>query len=517
MIAALYAFAIAGLLLYGGHWGWLALVHLRTERLRETPPGADAPPAPEEWPVVTVQLPLYNEAGVAKRLIDACARLDYPNDRLEIQVLDDSTDETTTLAERRAAHWRDRGCEVRVVHRDDRDGYKAGALKNGLRLARGSLVAVFDADFVPPPAFLRRAVPALLAAGEDTGMVQARWGHLNADDSLLTKAQGVGLDAHFAIEQRARQAAGCFLNFNGTAGLWRRACITDAGGWHTDTLTEDLDLSYRAQLAGWQLRYLPDLEVPAELPAHLGALRAQQARWTKGAIETARKLLGPLWRSAQPPRVKAAGAFHLTAHLAYPLVLLAALTHPALVWLEHIGRGPGAFYFAALSVGMVGFAGVVLAQLFAQRALYPDWPRRFAMRFPLFLAGTVGLSISNTRAVARALLGRHTPFARTPKTGATGGGDREKESRASWRSSRYAADALRSPRLLIWGERALAVYSTVGLVGVAAAGAWAALPFQALFAAGFALVTGAAATQAHRASSTAASPENGTTSTEDAV
>jgi hypothetical protein len=501
MVAALYALAIAGLLLYGGHWGWLALVHLRTERLRggPVPEPEETPPAPDEWPVVTVQLPLYNEARVAERLIDACARLDYPEGRLDIQILDDSTDETTALAERRAEHWRRRGREVRVVHRDDRTGYKAGALKNGLRLARGTLVAVFDADFVPPPDFLRRAVPALLSS-DDIGMVQARWGHLNAEHSLLTKAQGVGLDAHFALEQGARQAAGCFLNFNGTAGLWRRACIEDAGGWHTDTLTEDLDLSYRAQLGGWRLRYLPDLEVPAELPAGLGALRAQQARWAKGAIETARKLLGPLWRSPQPLRVKAAGTVHLTAHLAYPFVLLAALTHPALVWLKHTGAGPGAFYFAALSVGMVGFVGVVLAQLFAQRALHPDWPRRFATRFPLFLAGTVGLALSNTRAVARALLGRSTPFARTPKTGAgeTGAAGAGEGQRAPWWRTRYAADALRGPRLLAWGERALAVYSAAGLVVVAAAGEWAALPFQALFAAGFALVAGAAVAQARR-------------------
>jgi cellulose synthase/poly-beta-1,6-N-acetylglucosamine synthase-like glycosyltransferase len=518
MIAALYAVAIAGLLLYGGHWGWLALVHARSERLRagDVPtPGARPPgeEAPATWPVVTVQLPLYNEAGVVQRLIDACARLRYPKDRLEIQILDDSTDETTALARRRTEHWRARGLDVSLVHRTDRTGYKAGALANGLRMARGDFIAVFDADFVPPPGFLRRAVPALLS-GDDVGMVQARWGHLNAEHSLLTKGQAFGLDAHFALEQAGRQAAGCFINFNGTAGLWRRACIADAGGWRADTLTEDLDLSYRAQLEGWRMRYLPALEVPAELPAQMSALRAQQARWAKGGIETARKLLGTLWRSAQPLRVKAAGTVHLTAHLAYPLVLLAALTHPALIWLESTGAGPGPLYFAALSVGMVGFAGVFLAQLFAQRALYPDWLRRTALHFPLFMAGTVGLALSNTHAAARALLGRTTPFVRTPKTGGgragegTGEAAREKtqENRGSdrpWWRARYAAEALLSTRArrgrwLLWAEGAMAAYSVAGLALALAVGQWAALPFQALFAAGFLLVVGASLRQSHR-------------------
>ena len=495
MIAALYAVAIAGLLLYGGHWGWLALVHLRAERLRDGPAPESFPENdPEAWPVVTVQLPLYNEAGVAERLLDACARLDYPKERLEIQVLDDSTDETTALVQERAAHWRERGRDVTVVHRTDRTGYKAGALKNGFRRARGTLVAVFDADFVPPTDFLRRTVPALLA-DEDIGMVQARWGHLNDERSALTKAQGLGLDAHFAIEQDGRQRAGCFVNFNGTAGLWRRACIQAAGGWHTDTLTEDLDLSYRAQLAGWRLRYLPALEVPAELPASLDALRAQQERWAQGAIETARKLLGPLWRSGRPLRVKVAGSFHLAAHLAYPLVLLAALTHPVLAWLKGDGAGPGALYFATLSLGMFGFAGVFLAQLFAQRALYPDWARRFATRFPLFLAGTVGLALSNTAAVLRGLAGRHTPFARTPKAG----DQVSHQDGHPWWRARYATDALSAGGgAVVWGEAALAAYSLAGLAVVAAAGEWAALPFQALFAAGFGLVAGLSLRQAQR-------------------
>ena len=504
MIAVLYAVAIAGLLLYGGHWGWLALVHARLERLQDghaaTERNRPSGPPIDEWPVVTVQLPLYNEADVVQRLVDACARLRYPKDRLEIQILDDSTDETTDRARERAAYWKQRGLDVCLVHRTDRSGYKAGALKNGLRLARGDLIAVFDADFLPPPDFLRRAVPVLLAE-DDRGMVQARWSHLNAEHSLLTKAQSFGLDAHFAIEQASRQAAGCFLNFNGTAGLWRRRCIADAGGWQTDTLTEDLDLSYRAQLNGWRLHYLPAPEVPAELPAQLSALRAQQKRWAKGAIETAKKLLRPLWRSAQPLRVKAAGTVHLTAHLAYPLVLLAALTHPVLVWFKSNGAGPGPLYFSALSVGMLGFAGVFLAHLFAQRALYPDWGRRMVLRFPLFMAGTVGLAFSNTWAVLQALWGRRTPFVRTPKTGAAP--TTAPETSSPWWKARYATEALTQNRFVqgrraVWGESVLAVYSFGGLVAIIAAGEWAAIPFQTLFATGFLLVAGAAALQTRR-------------------
>lgn len=490
MIATLYAIAILGLLLYGGNWLWLALVHARAERLRPgPPPDPEArPEAPARWPVVTVQLPLYNEADVAERLIDACARLDYPKDRLEIQVLDDSTDETTALVRRCAARWQERGLDVSCLHRTERDGYKAGALKNGLRLARGDLVAVFDADFVPSPDFLRRAVPALLE-DEGVGMVQARWGHLNADSSPLTKGQAFGLDAHFALEQHARQEAGCFINFNGTAGLWRRRCIEAANGWQTDTLTEDLDLSYRAQLRGWRLRYLPALEVPAELPAEMAALRAQQHRWAKGAIETARKLLGPLWRSAQPLRTKLEGSLHLTAHLAYPLMLLAALTHPLLIGLENAGRGPGALYFAVMGVGMVGFAGFFLAQVFAQRALYPDWLHRL-WRFPLFAAGTIGLSLSNTRAVVQALRGRRTAFVRTPKTGTRG-------RRRPWWQSRYAGEDTPGGGLpaVVWSEGLLSLYSLAGVAVVASSGQWAALPFQALFAAGFMLVSAASIEQ----------------------
>ncbi len=477
-VPALYAIAIVALTAYGGNLLWLALFHVRDEALLEGPvPDPEALPSPEEsWPVVTVQLPLYNEAKVARRLIDACVALDYPRDKLDIQVLDDSTDETTERVARRVAHWQRQGVDITHIRRSNRTGYKAGALANALPLARGDYIAIFDADFVPEPDFLRRLVPHFFE-DERLGMVQARWGHLNQDDSLLTRVQAFGLDAHFAIEQHVRERADCFMNFNGTAGVWRRDCIEDAGGWEHDTLTEDLDLSYRAQLRGWQFKYVSDVEVPAELPPDMNALRSQQFRWAKGAGETAMKLAGRLWRAAEPLRVKLEGTFHLTAHFAFPFILLAALTHAPLLLLKGLGHGPGPLYFAGLGFGLIGFVGFFLAQLFAQRALYPDWRRRLAL-FPVFMAGTIGLSLNNSRALWQALRGVDTAFFRTPKYGEASG--------HRWWQSQYAISQL--PQI-IWWEALLALYCTAGLGVIVALGDWAAVPFQTLFAAGFALVT----------------------------
>ncbi|MEZ4702770.1 MAG: glycosyltransferase family 2 protein [Rhodothermales bacterium] len=465
----LYAIATFVMTLYGANLLWLAVMFVRNDRLKDGPvPPADAPPPVDrDGPAVTVQLPLYNEPVVCERLIDACAALDYPRSLLEIQVLDDSTDETTAIVARRVAHWQERGVDITLVHRADRGGYKAGALKNGLRLARGAFIAIFDADFIPAPDFLRRMLPHF--DRPDVGMVQARWGHLNAGESLLTRIQAFGLDAHFALEQFVRNRAGYFMNFNGTAGIWRRACIEDGGDWESDTLAEDLDLSYRAQLKGWRFTFVGDIEVPAELPRDLDALRSQQFRWTKGATEAGRKLLGRLWRSGESRGVKVEGTFQLTAHFVFPCILAAALLHAPLLLLNHLGYdGPGPLYFAFLGFGLIGFFGFFLAQLFAQRALYPDWLRRVAF-FPLFMAGSIGLALNNTRALALGLAGKRTPFVRTPKGGTT-------------------THRLRiSPWSLF--EALLAAYSLAGLVAVTAYGEWAAVPFQAMFALGFGLVT----------------------------
>ena len=277
------------------------------------------PAAPAEWPQVTVQLPIYNELHTTERLLNKVAQLDYPRDRMEIQVLDDSSDETRQLAAQMVGQLQADGFDISHITRTDRTGYKAGALSFGMQTARGELIAIFDADFLPPKDFLKRMVPHF--ADPAVGCVQARWGHVNRDYSVFTRTQALGVDGHFLVQQAARSKSGLFLNFNGTAGMWRQSCIADAGGWQGDTLTEDLDLSFRAQLRGWRIAYLPELVVPAELPAQISAFKRQQARWAQGSMETALKLLRPLLRSQQPWRVKLEGVLHLTGYLVHPLML----------------------------------------------------------------------------------------------------------------------------------------------------------------------------------------------------
>ncbi|MCB0720587.1 MAG: glycosyltransferase family 2 protein [Bacteroidetes bacterium] len=445
-------------------------------------------------PSVTVQLPMYNERFVADRLIDACAKLDYPADRLDIQILDDSTDDTAAIAEERTNYWKQRGVRILHLRRSDRTGYKAGALQAGLKLSRAEFVAVFDADFVPDSGFLREVIGAF--DSPKIGMVQARWSHLNEADSLLTRIQAFGLDTHFAIEQRVRNLTGCFINFNGTAGVWRRTCIDESGGWSADTLAEDLDLSYRAQLRGWRFKYLPRATAPAELPADMNAFRAQQFRWTKGTTQTAMKMLGPLWASEFPLSVKLEGTVHLTAHLAFPLVLILGLLNVPLLWMRSRTGMPGDVYFSMLSLGVLGFVGFFLAQLFAQRELYPDWKRRMLL-FPAFMAGSMGLAVNNTRAVLEAVLRKRSTFVRTPKLRAVTAGDGAEVDvagtfmRGGSRNSRQSNEedyiASRLPAEF-WVEIGMLAYLTVGLAWLIAHGAWLAIPFQLLLVAGFSLV-----------------------------
>ena len=477
MLAFLYALATAVLTIYGINLLWLAVTYVRKSRLKpgKAPDSGVVPRMHVPWPKVTVQLPMYNEALVVERLIDACAALQYPPRLLEIQILDDSTDETVEIAAKSTAYWRSQGIDIIHIRRNDRAGYKAGALKHGLDLAHGDYIAIFDADFIPSPDFIVQMLPHF--NDPNVGMVQGRWGHLNADDSLLTRMQAFGLDAHFALEQFVRNRAGYYMNFNGTAGIWRRTCIEDAGNWESDTLAEDLDLSYRAQLRGWQFKYITDVEVPAELPADINALRSQQFRWTKGAAEVAFKLLPDLWRSKVSAPIKIEGTFQLTAHFVFPFVLLAAILHAPLLSLKHVGLpGPGDLYFALLGLGLLGFAGFFLAQLFAQRALYPDWVKRVCF-FPLFMAGTMGMALSNTRALIQAVTGKKTAFVRTPKY-STAMRDGLLMLRPSARGNGIA-----------WLEAFAAAYCCTGLVWVVWFGEWAAVPFQALFALGFGLVS----------------------------
>ncbi|WP_210516401.1 glycosyltransferase [Hymenobacter terricola] len=436
-------------------------------------PPALPPPAPAAWPRVLVQLPLYNEQNVVERIIDAAAALDYPPEWLHIQVLDDSTDATVALAAARVAHHAAQGLSISHVRRPTRDGYKAGALRHGLLENDDEFIAIFDADFVPEPDFLRRTIPYFLQDAR-VGVVQTRWGHLNENESLLTRLQAFGLDAHFLVEQVGRTFAGYFINFNGTGGVWRRACIDDAGGWHVDTLTEDLDLSYRAQLRSWRFVYRPEIVSPAELPAVMDALKSQQFRWTKGAAETARKHLGTMWRSSQPLAIKLQATFHLLNSSVYIVIMLMALLSVPLVFVREQYR-EYKVVFQLASVFLVGFTPLIYYYYSAWRLAHPDKPLwHYPGFFLLFLSVSMGLALHNARAVTLGWLGRRTPFVRTPKVG-TGGAARR----------RYRTGGVGG---LVVLEGVLAVYFAVGLGAGVYFGDFGLLPFHSLLTVGFAAV-----------------------------
>lgn len=403
-----------------------------------------------------MQLPVYNERDVVARLVDAVAALDWPADRLQVQLLDDSTDDTGAHAADSLKRARARGIDAVCIHRDARTGWKAGALAAGLSSARGELIAVFDADFVPPPDFLRRV--ALSFADPVVGMVQARWGHLNAGVSALTAAQATLLDGHFVIEHTARNRSGRWFNFNGTAGVWRRTCIEAAGGWEHDTLTEDLDLSYRAQLAGWRFVYLLEHIVPAELPESLAAFRTQQRRWAKGSIEVARKLTGRLLRArGVPVFTRAEALLHLWANLAWPVALALALLFPPLVVLRGDVSGNAWFY---LPLFFLSTGGNLLFYAVAA-------PRRLASLHEAALLG-VGMIVNQSFAVFEALVGHRTGFVRTPKSGGGPGS--------------YAIAAT-TP---IPFELSLATLHLLTAVWAVREGDWGSVPFLLLFGSGFA-------------------------------
>ena len=468
-----YALAQAALGLYGVH-RWTLLVHFARLRGREggAPAGVSVVPGAgsRDLPRVTVQLPVHDERCVIERLVDAACALDYPLDRLEIQVLDDSTDETTGLARLCVARARRRGVDAVVLHRANREGYKAGALAAGLLRARGELIAVFDADFVPPPDFLRRMVGEFDDPG--VGMVQARWGHLNRDWSVLTEAQAIFLDGHFTIEQAARAGQGRFFNFNGTAGVWRRACIEDAGGWMHDTLTEDLDLSYRAQMKGWRFVYRDDVVAPAELPVDIRAFKGQQRRWAKGSLQTARKILPALWRSPAPLSTKLEAVGHLTSNVSYLLLVASILLlGPALVLPETMPRW---ISLGTLSLLFATGMGAVATFFFVAQRTRGATARTALGRLPAALLLGVGMSWANGRAVFEAFLPGIGGWERTPKDGVTARGDARP--RRGYRPERADRGA---------GEGALALYA-LGLAALALSRArWGAVPFLVFIAIGF--------------------------------
>ncbi|HEX3435691.1 MAG TPA: cellulose synthase family protein [Pseudacidobacterium sp.] len=376
-----------------------------------------------QLPRVTVQLPIFNEQFVIDRLIESCCNLDYPRDLLEIQVLDDSTDETKNVAANLVEQYRAAGNPIVYIHREDRYGFKAGALDNGLKTASGEFIAIFDADFVPPGDWLMQVVHHF--AEPDIGMVQTRWTHLNRDYSFLTQVEAILLDGHFVLEHGGRSRASVFFNFNGTAGMWRHRTIEEAGGWQHDTLTEDTDLSYRAQLKGWRFKYLQDVECPAEVPIEMTAFKTQQARWAKGLIQTSKKILPKVFASDAPFHTKIEAWYHLTANISYPLmIVLSTLLMPAMIirfyqgWLQMLLIDFPLFMASTFSISSF--------YLVSQKELYPrTWYRTF-LYLPFLMSLGIGLTVTNTRAVLEALFGIKSSFKRTPKYRVEKRGERSK-------------------------------------------------------------------------------------------
>jgi cellulose synthase/poly-beta-1,6-N-acetylglucosamine synthase-like glycosyltransferase len=455
---------------YGLHRYWLVYDYYKYARNIPGPP-----PEVTRWPRVTVQLPIFNERYVIERLVEAVSRFDYPRELLDIQVLDDSTDETVQVARACVERFSAQGLPIHYIHRSNREGYKAGALENGLKTGQGEFVAIFDADFIPSPDFLRRCIPYF--ENDKIGMVQTRWTYLNRDYSLLTQVETILLDGHFVVEHGARSRRGTFFNFNGTAGVWRRKAIEEAGGWEHDTLTEDTDLSYRAQLKGWKFLYLPDIECASELPVDINGFKAQQARWAKGLMQTAKKILPRVMKSNMPWHVKAEAFFHLTANISYPLmVLLSTMLLPAMIVRFYQG------YFQMLCIDLPLFLASTCSissfYLVAQKELRPkNWWRTF-LYMPFVMATGIGISVRNAQAVLEAIVGKKSEFARTPKFKIEGKAD-------SFVSKKYRNKAGWMP----YAEVLLGIYFLFTVIYAVLNENYATVPFLLLFVWGY-LYTG---------------------------
>lgn len=468
-VIALYLLVLSVLALYGFHRAQLLYLYWKHK---------DHAPKPhhrfDDLPRVTVQLPMFNEMYVAERLIESIAAIDYPKDKLEIQVLDDSTDETQQIAKAKVEEIVERGFDAVYLHRTDRTGFKAGALEQGLKVAKGEFVMVFDADFLPTTSIILDLIHHF--TNPKVGMVQARWGHINRDYSVLTRVQALMLDGHFVVEHIARNRSGRFFNFNGTAGIWRKATIIDAGGWQHDTLTEDMDLSFRAQLRGWEFVYVPDALAPAELPCEMNSFKGQQFRWAKGSAQTAKKLIPTVLRANIPWKVKLEVLFHLTDNFAYLfLIALALLQLPNMILRQQISAPE----LLLLDVPLFALTSgsIVMFYITTHRALYGGlWDA--VRRLPLMMALGIGLSLNNGRAVIEGLLGRESEFVRTAKHGVI-------KSNENWVKKRYKA----SKEIFSWIELALGLYfvATIG-IGIYI-GAWASIPFLVLFMVGFLYVS----------------------------
>ncbi|MGB5813486.1 MAG: cellulose synthase family protein [Polyangiales bacterium] len=477
LVIVFYLATLGVLAFYGVHRSALLYLYLRSRAQRIEP---KARFTEATLPSVTIQLPMYNELHVAKRLIEAAARIDYPRDRLELQVLDDSTDATSVIAKDTCRELRQQGVDITYLNRVDRTGYKAGALAAGLKRAKGDFVLIFDADFVPGAKVLRDLIHFFSDPG--VGMVQARWGHLNRNHSRLTRCQALLLDGHFMIEHGARHRSGRFFNFNGTAGMWRKSAIEDAGGWQHDTITEDMDLSYRAQLRGWEFVYVPDVEAPAELPSDMTSFKAQQYRWAKGSVQTAVKLLGRIFRAPVPSKVKWEAFFHLTNNFAYLFLLVLALLQMPNMFIRRQLENP-ALLLLDVPLFLATCGSVAAFYVVAHRDLYGNrWGA--IKQLPTMMALGIGLSINNARAAVEGVFGRDVVFERTPKSGAIdGNGGALSRYRTPWRWHNVV-------------ELLFAAYCMVTLVMAVVTQSWASLPFVLLFCGGFAYVACASVAEA---------------------
>jgi cellulose synthase/poly-beta-1,6-N-acetylglucosamine synthase-like glycosyltransferase len=447
-----YVAVLLGLAGYGSHRLTIIFLYLKHNRKRPEPLRPF-----DELPLVTVQLPVFNEMHVVDRLLDAVAALDYPQDKLQIQLLDDSTDETVEICRNGIERLKSRGFDAQHIHRTDRTGFKAGALENGTRFAKGDFLFILDADFVPNPDVLLKTIHYF--SDPNIGMIQTRWGHLNRTFNVLTRIQAMFLDGHLELEQTARNRSGRFFTFNGTGGIWRKSCIADAGGWEHDTLTEDMDLSYRAQLKGWRFIFLNDVETPAELPVDMDGFKSQQHRWTKGSIQVCKKVLPAIWRSKVPLFVKLEATAHLTSNFAYLLLIsLCFLIYPNQQAQPYFGEmtrhliNIPIFFFASISV--------VLFYMTSQKALRPHTWWKELPYLPLLLALGIGMSIVNAKAVLEAIFNHQTAFIRTPKYGIG------QQKRSDWKKSSYKAMKTLTPFVeLLFGFFFLFVVAEAALEG----------------------------------------------------
>lgn len=462
-----YLLVLLGLSAYGLHRYEIIYLFLKHRRKNPQPARRFT-----TLPRVTVQLPIYNEYFVVKRLLEAVSRLDYPRDRLQIQVLDDSTDATITVSTAEVERLKQAGFDIALIRRGNREGFKAGALAHGLNSATGEFIFILDADFVPQPEVLQQTIQYFTDA--QIGLVQVRWGHLNRDHSLLTKMQAMFLDGHLLLEQTARCRSRRFFNFNGTAGIWRRTAIDDAGGWHADTLTEDLDLSYRAQLKGWRFVFLPDLIIPAELPPNMPAFKTQQHRWAKGSIQTCNKILPLVWKSPVPFYIKLEATAHLTSNYAYLLLLALCV-----IMLPHsLAKHPGAWYslLVDLPIFLITTVSVGLFYVIAQRHLSPKTWLQKLLLVPLLLSLAIGMSVNNARAVLEAIFGHKSGFTRTPKYGSEG--NPQAAVKRNW-----------SPAAVLpFIELGFAIYFLYCTLNAIQNAQWTSVPFLLLFLFGFSYV-----------------------------